>query len=384
MDSKQLLSGAAIRATINRMAWTVERKSGRWTGYYRDQAGKPRSAGTFDNRQRAHEEATNAEAIAKNNPSQASDLTWGTWRETWEPTIKADSGSLITYKSRINKHLHPKWHNWPIAEIQRKDIQEWIDGLNTSGSLARSCLTVMSMSMAEAEERGFITSNPCRKINLPPLDDSAERFLTTAEIEAVRQHLPTSMLYVYDLLLQTGMRFGELAGLHAEHADFEGRRLRVEMQWSESGKKFKQTKSKQTRWIPLTERASTLLRGRIELVGWGTPAEQVYDRVRVRSGPIVCDSGDRPLPIHKFSWALRTAAKKAKVKEHGIERPVGHVRVHDLRHTFASALVQNGVDLQTVSALLGHSSLSTTTRYAKVSNARWDDVRAALSQTNDT
>lgn len=361
------------------MAWTVKRTSGRWSGYYRDSNGKPRSAGTYDSQRRAQTEADNREVLAHDNPEQARDLTWGSWCTEWFPTIKADQGSIDTYQSRIRNHLQPQWSTWPIRDITRDDVQAWIDGMDTSASLARSCLTVLSMSMKTAVRRGLIPTNPCDNIDRPPLDDTAERFLTTAEVDAVREHLPTAMLYPYDLLLQTGLRYGELAGLHAEHVDFENRRLRVALQWSESGKRFKKTKSKQTRWIPLTERASTLLRGRIELVGWGTPAELPYDSVQVRSGPITCDTSGRPLPIHKFSWALRIAAKKATVKEHGIERPVGHVRVHDLRHTFASRLVQNGVDLQTVSAMLGHSSLSTTVRYARIADARWDDVRDALS-----
>ncbi|MDA3624827.1 tyrosine-type recombinase/integrase [Saccharopolyspora sp. WRP15-2] len=54
---------------------------------------------------------------------------------------------------------------------------------------------------------------------------------------------------------------------------------------------------------------------------------------------------------------------------------------HDLRHTYASWLVQDGVSIQAVRALLGHASVATTERYAHLANAEWDKVRAVLGLT---
>jgi site-specific recombinase XerD len=62
-----------------------------------------------------------------------------------------------------------------------------------------------------------------------------------------------------------------------------------------------------------------------------------------------------PLNIHELRWSFEEALKKACIEE---------FRFHDLRHTFATRLAQNGVDLFTIQKLLGHKSYATTQRYA--------------------
>ncbi|MFE7742606.1 tyrosine-type recombinase/integrase [Nocardia sp. NPDC057455] len=54
------------------------------------------------------------------------------------------------------------------------------------------------------------------------------------------------------------------------------------------------------------------------------------------------------------------------------------VRLHDLRHTYASRLLERGIPIEDVSRLLGHASVTTTMRYAHRAKSRWDSVRAAL------
>lgn len=79
-----------------------------------------------------------------------------------------------------------------------------------------------------------------------------------------------------------------------------------------------------------------------------------------------------------FTHRLDAAARVATVGEGSRRRAVGHVRPHDLRHTYASWLVQDGVPIQAVRDLLGHQSLITTQRYAKLGDTQWDAVRSVL------
>ncbi len=79
-----------------------------------------------------------------------------------------------------------------------------------------------------------------------------------------------------------------------------------------------------------------------------------------------------------FAHGLTAAGKAAFVGSGKDRRRVGNVRPHDLRHTYASRLVQSGVPLDTVSKLIGHSSVLVTQRYASAAESQWDAVRNAL------
>lgn len=358
----------------------MKKPSGRWSAMYRDSNGKTRSAGTYDSRDRAKQEADNREAIERRTPTKATaDLTWTQWKPAWWSQLRREDSTMRAYESRVRLHIEPRWGNQPISTITRHEVQEWVDSQDAEPSTVSSRLAVLSSSLTAAVDAGFIDTNPCSKVKLPTINESHERYLTDAEIEAIRTHFAGTDLLVYDLLLSTGVRYGELAGMHWDQIDFDNLRARISTQYVESGDCFKPTKGKQDRWIPLSESTVDALKTHLGIVGWGEPSNRTYDRVRHRYGLIIQDP-DGPHHIWRFRWALTQATRKATITVQGQQRPMGHVRIHDLRHTFASRLVQNGIDIQTVSNLLGHKNLKQTQKYAKVSDARWNDVRQILEQ----
>lgn len=359
------------------MAWTQRKKSGRWTGYYRDHTGKARSAGTYDNKDRALTAAANKEAVARNQPDRAQDLTWTEWKPVWLATLKAEASTLAAYEYRIRCHIEPRWGDVPLTEITTDDIQAWVDGMKGAPSSIHGRFTVLSASLAHAARKQYIPTNPCADVSTPRKRPSPERFLTDTEVAAIRDHMTDpEHLFAYDMLLATGMRWGELAGLHWDHIDFERKRVRVEMQWVERENTFRPTKGKNVRTIPLPDKTVEAMKARVKVNGWGKPCEATYDRVSAQYGPVLADV---PPKIRHFREHLQDAAKNATAIVGGIERPIGKVRVHDLRHTMASKLAQTGVTIQTVSAILGHASLAQSQHYAQVSESEWDHVRTSLS-----
>lgn len=140
-------------------------------------------------------------------------------------------------------------------------------------------------------------------------------------------HLTPMVLFA----LNTGLRFGEITGLKWRDVDLVRALVTVVTHHAKSGK---------ARHVPLNSDAVTVLRA------W-RPASPSLDAY-VFPGP----EGDRLVDV-KTAWtSLLTAAT---IKE---------FRFHDLRHTFASKLVQSGVDLNTVRELLGHADIAMTLRYA--------------------
>jgi integrase len=273
-------------------------------------------------------------------------------------TLKADRG-------RIEHHLRPLLGELRADRISRADVermrntvaagktaQKIEDGeKRPSGSMAKGgkgvaaqCVTLVSAIFAFAIERGLCADNPARGVKKAPVR-KVERFLSEAEIarlaaaldaEAERTGNPYPSAAI-KLLLLTGCRRGEIVNLCWEHVDFERDCLRLPD--SKTGAKV----------VYLNAPARALLQ---ELPRMARN-RRVIPGMRVESASAAIDN----------VWpSVRTAAGLADV------------RLHDLRHSFASVAAAGGLSLPIIGALLGHKHSTTTARYAHLSA---DPLRAA-------
>ena len=156
--------------------------------------------------------------------------------------------------------------------------------------------------------------------------------LTDAEVNALMQQLSPYNRLIVSTLVETGMRWGELASLQWGDVDLADQHLII-----------RKDKDNTFRVLPLTTRATESLR-------------QLHSLGQI---PFVC----RPDSIRK---GLRDAAGRAEIK---------HVHPHMLRHTFATRLRDRGVPLDRIMELLGHKTMAMTLRYAK---ARPEQLREAI------
>jgi len=197
-----------------------------------------------------------------------------------------------------------------------------------SAATVRNYLIELSRLFALAvRELRVMEHNPCARVTKPPASQEVVRFLSDDERTALLAACKVSDspdLYPFVLFaLTTGARKGEIAGLEWTRVDLPRR-------WAI----FPRTKNGEARGVPLTAAVCALL----------------SDRPRT-------DARVFPVDITK-AW-------------HGAVARAGiaNFRFHDLRHSCASALVQNGANLAEVATLLGHRGLAMTLRYAHVSNA---------------
>lgn len=224
-------------------------------------------------------------------------------------------------------------------------------GERTSGSLpsggagaAAQSVTLMGTLLAFAVQRGVRTDNPARGVKKPPVR-KMERFLSEAEIarlaealdaDAARSGNPYPAAAI-KLLLLTGCRRGEIIGLQWAHIDVE--RLCLRLPDSKTREKV----------IYLNPPTLALLSG----------------LPRISGNPHVIAGERAGLPfggIDKVWFRVRAAAR------------LDDVRLHDLRHSFASIGAVGGLSLPIIGALLGHKHTATTARYAHLSA---DPLRAA-------
>ena len=163
-----------------------------------------------------------------------------------------------------------------------------------------------------------------------------ERFLNQEEIQrlrvAVQKSQSKQLKYIVALLLMLGCRKSELLNAKWEHIDLERRSWKVPL--SKSGK---------SRHIPLSITAVQLFK---ELPRW-------------KNCPYVLPNPKTLKPLVDIHEPWHTACRKAGLKD---------VRIHDLRHTFASNLVNAGHSLFVVSRALGHANVSQTARYSHLAD----------------
>jgi integrase len=209
----------------------------------------------------------------------------------------------------------------------------------------RSLVTLKHiLSMAVAWN--VLPKNPFSGVKLMRVPNRAERILTKDEesklLAACSMVKNPHLLAGVKLALNTGMRKGEVYGLDWEQVDFANRQIQIR-----NGKT-----AQSDRIIPLNDAALRVL-SEIHLQRAG---EFVFPSNR---------KGDARLRDPKVGFMKAVPLAK-----------IPHIRFHDLRHTFATRLVQAGVDLITVQQLLGHSTIAMTTRYAHSSvDAKIDAVQ---------
>lgn len=357
------------------MAWAERLPSGKYRGVYRDAAGKKHSAGLFTHKSQATRVAGEKEVAARRTISadpEAYRRPWGEWCDEWWPTRGVEPTTLRIDESRRRTHLDPKWSTIPLGSIRRHDVKAWAAAMGRAGvgpSTVQRAVHLFSASLEAAVDAEILDANPAARIKLGKGAQAQERFLTREEYDAIREQLPTTdHQLVADLLVNTGLRWGEMAGLHWNRVDLDRGVLRVVETWDEpSGRMKSYPKGRQVRDVPLTPELVTALEKRPRRpVDCGVP----HAAGRCRSSLVL--TTDRGAVLRNSNWAedWRRAVEESKV---------GHARIHDLRHTYASWLLQQGIPLAEVGRLLGHVSTQTTAKYAHLSAPPNEAVLTALS-----
>ena len=239
--------------------------------------------------------------------------------------------------SALRTQLLPIFGAWRLDQISREDVHRWFDRYShTAPAGANRSLDVLKQILNHAVSCGAIASNPTCDVRRNPRPNRT-RFLSRAEIDRLYAALDAhqgrgsghQQAEVIRLLLLTGCRKGEI--IHLRWSEIDGRTLRLA-----DGKTGPRT-------VFLNEQAHAVLT-RQPRTGSDWVFPSLADSTRSRSDELSL-------------W--RKARREAELVD---------VRLHDLRHTFASHAVMQSVPLPVVSRLLGHSQARMTLRYAHVSD----------------
>jgi integrase len=263
---------------------------------------------------------------------------------------KSKARTVTGYRYLLDDYIVPRLGHLKIAQLTRADAEALHHAMKETAVTANRALALLSAIMVFAERMELRPpgSNPCRYVRRFP-ETRRERFLTLddlgrlgdalAEAERCGTELP-SVVRAIRLLAFTGMRRTEVLSLKWEYLDTD--RSCLHLPDSKTGKKTVQI---------------------------AAPAlEVLLAASRQEGNPYVCP-GERPgAPLIGIDKAWRRIRHRAKLEA---------VRLHDLRHTFASKGAAAGFGLPVIGRLLGHHSAATTERYAHFAD---DPLRTAAER----
>ena len=263
------------------------------------------------------------------------------------------------YKSLIRLYIRPRFGKLKVAALMHRDIAALHREIARRAPYrANRLAAVLSVMMAKAIKEGMRTDNPTKGIERAH-EEKRERFLSPVEIvrlaEALAAHPETISANAIRLLLLTGARRGEVLAATWDQFDLAAG------VWI---KPSSHTKQKKVHKVPLSAPALALLADMRRAAEADCP--YVFPSTKMsKAAKGNTPAAYEPLTEIKRTWVsvCRTAELKA-------------VRLHDLRHSYASVLASVGLSLPIVGALLGHTQPRTTARYAHL----YDDVLRAATE----
>jgi integrase len=263
------------------------------------------------------------------------------------------------YRAQAAKHITPHLGSWPVDQLSRDRIREWVNDLahTMSPKTLHGIHSLLSAALRTAVESGQRSDNPCRGVRLPRLRTPEMTFLSHAEFAQLAGYVPEHYRPFVRFLAGTGLRFSEAIVLTVGDVDLltDNPTVRVS----------KSLKRAEAGWYvgePKTRRANRTVSLPASLVDELVPLVSA----READEPLfTTEDGSR---IHHGNlssrvWAPAVKAAQQRTDDDGNQIPGALTktpRIHDLRHSHASWLITAGVDLPTIQRRLGHESITVT------------------------
>lgn len=285
---------------------------------------------------------------------QEQERTFGELMERFEREHVVKLASQRTYRGFI-KRLVAAFGSYTLADMTPKVVNEYKRGRYREGvkpaTINRELACMKKAFNLAIREWEWCRDNPVSRVAMEREQNHRDRWLSKDEEGALLRQCAPWLRDLVTFALGTGMRMGEILELTWRGVDFSRRTVTI----------FR-SKNGERRTIPLNE---TVL---------GVLGEKAKVRA-LQTDLVFCSKAHTPLESGHLRRAFRLVLKKATIPD---------CHFHDLRHTFATRLAQQGVDLYTIQRLLGHKSPIMTQRYAHHSpeSLRWAVDR--LSVTNQS
>ena len=243
------------------------------------------------------------------------------------------------------------------AKVNRTNVMAYVYELQKQ----RKAGTTVSRNIASIrsffqflQRKGIVTENPAADLELPKVEKKVPEILSLDKVELLleqpngdedKEIRDKAML---ELLYATGIRVTELISLRVED-------INLPLEYIRCGSDTK------SRIIPIGAQAKASLRRYLDKV-------REHMLLRPDEEVLFVNCNGKPMTRQGFWKIIKAYAKKAGIEE--------DITPHMLRHSFAAHLIENGADLRSVQEMLGHSDISTTQIYTKLTNQKLKNVYA--------
>ncbi len=299
------------------------------------------------------------EECGKSNDKLKADMSFVDWIDFWYQnfcrlTVKPKTQAC--YENRIYTHIIPGIGKIPLNKLTQNDLQQFYAKLKKSGRnrltekygqglsdrMVRSCHTTCRAALEKAVAEGLIIVNPAIGCKLPPKKSKEMQVLTQAEIMRFLLQAKAEGFYELFLLeLTTGMRRGEILGLKWSDLNMQTGDLHISRQ-------VVKVEGKTTVSTLKTKSSIRTIRLAKEMVELLTKMKETAGSEWMFPSPVKENVPRDPSAVYR---RFQLILERANCKK---------VRFHDLRHTFATMAIENGMDVKTLSSMIGHVSAETT------------------------
>ena len=293
--------------------------------------------------------------------TEDSRMTLGEWLDRWLAEYKDGTirpGTLEGYRNYIENYIKPQLGGKQVSLITTQDVQRMYRRLKSGGrvredaegskrlsdSTVRHIHTMLHGAMKAAVQAHIIPKNPTENATAPKLNYKPMQVLSEQELDTFLQAVQNDDVWrdFFYTELMTGLRRGEICALMWRDFDAKAGTLGISRTLHSKGQgiyALGDTKTSQgNRTIILPESVAALLRARKK----NSISQWIFPQPT---------SPELPMNPGTAYRRLKTLLEEAGLPS---------IRFHDLRHTFATLALQNGMDVKTLSAMLGHVSAATT------------------------
>ncbi|WP_285244079.1 site-specific integrase [Pseudarthrobacter sp. fls2-241-R2A-127] len=268
--------------------------------------------------------------------------------------VRPSPGTIGTYQRILDLRIRNTIGQIPVDEFGYRDVTRWVKGLAVDGVAPKSIKNMhglLSAAMKTAQLLGYISRNPCRGVPLPTVERAEDDalFLSHAEFSLLAGCMHAQYKTLVQFLVMTGARFGEATALKVADIDLLSKppTARINKAWKRDGQSRYYLGPTKTR---AGKRSAGLNPALVDLL-----IPLVADRP---GSELLFTTPDGQRIAHKPFWQHHWVPAVDAAQAQGLAKSP---RIHDLRHTHASWLIQDGgISLFALSRRLGHASVRTT------------------------